>query len=240
MFGIGRRARHRDLVKTELRDGIGHFAQAAAHAREGVGSTVAPRVGAAKDYVAPKAAKVRGGAQRRWGSTMAAIAPLAVAADGAVRQAGSAARKGNLKDMGKKKSKGRLSKGATVLALGAAVGAAGAFALRRRRDNQEWHAYDPAATLTGVSKDPAGQTERDLARSASTARETNTATMAPEKAHGDKLASATDSITETAKQGASKTTESAKRAAGANGKSSDETTAVIGGSATTASRKSNN
>ncbi|ASW57224.1 hypothetical protein CIK06_28420 [Plantactinospora sp. KBS50] len=185
---------------------------------------------AARERVAPGAAMIRGNAarvrsdaQRRWGSTMSTLAPLAVAAVDGARQAGTATtRKAKAAEMKrKKKSGGRLAKAAKVLAVGAAIGAAGAMVLRRRRNDQEWYAYDPAATLTGVDpagthngvpKDPAGRTESDLAASAATAPETS---VTPDQADagtatgraatsGDKPGSATSSMTQTAKQAAGK------------------------------------
>ncbi|MFB9234518.1 hypothetical protein ACFFWC_03035 [Plantactinospora siamensis] len=223
MFGIGRRTRHRDLVKSELGESLDHFVQAASHAADGVGSTVGPRVTAARTRVAPGAAKVRGGAakvrgdaQRRWGSTMSALAPLAVAAADGARQAGTGTTRGKAKVTGmkgkKKKSSGRFGKAAKVLAVSAAVGAAGAMVLRRRRDDQEWNAYDPTATLTPAAKDPAARTESDLATNAATAPETNitpeqtTASTTTGRAatSGDKPGSATSSVTENAHQAAGK------------------------------------
>lgn len=148
VFGLGRRKAHRDLVRAELGESLGHFRQAATHAADGVSATVGPRVRAARGYAGPAAARARKG----WESTVVAAAPVAVAALNAARQTGPVTRKAKtMKAMQKKPA--RSSRGWTrlgaMLAAGTAVGAAGAFALRRRRQPR-WDEYDPAQALDAV------------------------------------------------------------------------------------------
>ncbi|MBO4205305.1 hypothetical protein [Micromonospora echinofusca] len=160
MFGIGRRKSQGALVRSELGESLGHLKRAANHAAYGVGATVGPRVQAARDSVSPTAARVRDTATTGWSSTMAALAPLAVAAAGGARQAGSAARKAKAKNMmmqnrkkqqAARKRRSMLRTG--LLAAGAVAGVAGAMAVRRRRDQQQWEEYDPSRSLVGAREE---------------------------------------------------------------------------------------
>ncbi|MFI6823708.1 hypothetical protein ACIBJE_22620 [Micromonospora sp. NPDC050187] len=150
VFGIGRRKSQAQLAKAELNQGVGHLMQAATYASRGVGHSVGPRVQAARVAVAPTAVRVRDSAARGWGSTVATLAPLAMATRGAA-QAGTIARKAKVKNvrMVKQKKKARRRGGIMtgLLAAGAVAGVAGAMAMRRRRDQQEWAEYDPNRTL---------------------------------------------------------------------------------------------
>lgn len=156
VFGLGRRKAHRELVRAELGEGLGHFRQAANHAADGVGAAVGPRVQAARGYVGPAALRAKKG----WESTMVTAAPMAVAALDGARQARAMARKATpskaeqkwTKATRKKKSARGGSHGlrlATLLAAGAAFGAAAAFALRRR-NQPRWDEYDPGQALDAV------------------------------------------------------------------------------------------
>lgn len=151
MFGIGRRKTQGQLAKAELNRGVGHLMQAATYASRGVGQSVGPRVQSARGAVAPTAVLVRDKASRGWGSTVATLAPLATATRGGSMQAGSVAKKAKAKSMRmtKPKKKGRRRGGMMtgLLAAGAVAGVAGAMAMRRRRDQQEWAEYEPARTL---------------------------------------------------------------------------------------------
>jgi hypothetical protein len=235
VFGFGRRKAHRDLVKAELGESFDHLVQAATHAAGGVGAAVGPRVRSARQQVGPTATRVRDTASHGWGSTMAAFAPLAVAATDGARQAGTAAKRAKAKGLRptrKKESfmaRKRWPMVAGVLAAGAVAGTV--IAARRRRA-QEWDSYDPAGTLSAMDGDsdvvgigPAGQPGRDLPRTESTgtAAGGTSTTSGPGKdnptvatgktaaakgtaaAAEDKLASATSAITESAKQSAAKT-----------------------------------
>jgi hypothetical protein len=151
VFGIGRRKSQGQLARAELNQSISHLVQAANHAAKGAGSSVGPRVQVARGYVGPAAAKVRDRASTGWGTTLTTLAPLAAAARDGAAQAGPLTRKAKSKNMritGKKKQPRRRGSMMTgLLAAGAVAGLAGAVALRRRREQQEWAEYDPTRTL---------------------------------------------------------------------------------------------
>ncbi|HEY0701070.1 MAG TPA: hypothetical protein VGD43_25065 [Micromonospora sp.] len=160
---MGRRKTHAALVKAELGESLGHLRQAATHAAGGVGATVGPRVKAARGYVAPKAAKVRESASDGIGSTMAKLAPLAVAAAGA-RQAGTVARKAKAEDMrGMRRNRKQAAKAARagkrrstmtrLIAAGVVAAAVGTMAARRRRARQEWESYEPVGAMETIRED---------------------------------------------------------------------------------------
>lgn len=177
MFGIARRKSHRQLVREELGESLDHFVQAATHVARGAGATVGPKVNTARARVTPAAGRMKTAASSGWGSTIAALAPLATAATEGARQAGSATRNAkadnakalqknakalqkNAKVLQKKSSKikgkktdGNRSKLGTLLVVGAAVGAAGAMVLRRRKQ-QQWDQYDPSRPI-GTDERPA-------------------------------------------------------------------------------------
>ncbi|WDZ85896.1 hypothetical protein [Micromonospora cathayae] len=151
VFGIGRRKTQGQLARVELDRGVNHLMQAATYASRGVGQTVSPRVRAARGAVAPTAVLVRDRTAQGWGSTVATLAPLAVAARGRAAQAGTVAKKAKAKNMRmvkQQKKKARRGGGMMtgLLAAGAVAGVAGAIAMRRRRDRQEWAEYQPART----------------------------------------------------------------------------------------------
>ncbi|MEV4117290.1 hypothetical protein [Micromonospora sp. NPDC049645] len=147
VFGFGRRKSQGQLAKAELNQSISHLMLAANHAAKGAGATVGPRVQVARGYVGPTAAKVRDHASTGWGTTLTTLAPLAAAARDGAAQAGPLTRKAKSKTMritGKKKQSRRRGPMMTgLLAAGAIAGLAGAVALRRRREQQEWAEYDP-------------------------------------------------------------------------------------------------
>ncbi|WFF02045.1 hypothetical protein [Micromonospora sp. WMMD964] len=151
VFGFGRRKSQGQLAKAELNQSISHLMQAANHAAKGAGATVGPRVQVARGYVAPTAAKVRDRASTGWGTTLTTLAPLAAAARDGAAQAGPLTRKAKSKTMritGKKKQPRRRGSMMTgLLAAGVVAGLAGAVALRRRREQQEWAEYDPTRSL---------------------------------------------------------------------------------------------
>ncbi|RLP93126.1 hypothetical protein EAD89_07105 [Micromonospora sp. BL4] len=150
VFGIGRRKSRGQLAKAELNQSISHLMLAANHAAKGAGATVGPRVQVARGYVEPAAAKVRDRASTGWGTTLTTLAPLAAAARDGAAQAGPLTRKARSKNMRitkKKQPRRRGSMMTGLLAAGAIAGLAGAVALRRRREQQEWAEYDPTRTL---------------------------------------------------------------------------------------------
>ncbi|OKI57982.1 hypothetical protein [Micromonospora sp. CB01531] len=164
VFGIGRRKTQGQLAKAELSQGIGHLRQAAAHAAKGVG----PRVQAARAAAAPTAIMVRDRASDGLASTAATLAPLVLAVRNAQAEAAgkkavvgrTAARKAavtrqakakNLKAARKRKRSRGMMTG--LFAAGAVAGLAGAMAMRRRREQQEWAEYDPTGTLEPMRED---------------------------------------------------------------------------------------
>jgi hypothetical protein len=156
VFGIRRKSRG-ELFKSEMGESFDHFMQAATHAAGGVGATVGPRMNTARGYVEPPATRVRDGAVAGWATTMAALAPLVAAASDGAKQAKYVAKTKNIKNI-RKKEQPKMSRWpmvAGIVAVGAAVGAAGAVAMRRRRQ-QQWDEYDPGkalgdAPVTGTS-----------------------------------------------------------------------------------------
>ncbi|MFU8853868.1 hypothetical protein ACNAW0_23210 [Micromonospora sp. SL1-18] len=168
MFGIGRRRTRGQLARAELNQGIGHLRQAAAHAARGAGTSVGPRVQAARVAVVPTAIMVR---DRASSGLAATLAPLVLALRDAQAEAAGktvagrkaaaakqaavnrktkaknlkAARKGQ-----KNRSTGRM---VGLLAAGTVAGLAGAMAMRRRREQQEWAEYDPTGGLEPMRED---------------------------------------------------------------------------------------
>ncbi|HYN96506.1 MAG TPA: hypothetical protein VES42_21910 [Pilimelia sp.] len=127
-------------MREELGEGLEHLAQAASHAAGGVSSTVGPAAG-----------KLRNTASAGLGTTVATLAPLAVAAKDTARKA----KVTNLRAVRRSEAaavsaSSRWPRLATLLAAGAAVGAVSALVLRRRRQQQQWDEYDP-----GAGADPA-------------------------------------------------------------------------------------
>lgn len=130
---------HSDLMREELGESIDHLRQAATYAAGGIGS-MGPRVASAREYVKPE--HIRDVASAGWESTVAALAPLALAAKDGAEQA----RKTHAKNLKKKLKKESQMSGRRwpvlvgLLAAGAAVGVAGAVVMRRRR-RQQWDEY---------------------------------------------------------------------------------------------------
>ncbi|MGW1058720.1 hypothetical protein [Micromonospora rubida] len=171
VFGIGRRKTQGQLAKVELNQGIGHLRQAATYAAKGAGATVGPRVQAARGAVAPTALVVRDRASSGVASTVAALAPLALAVRNAQAEAAGKAVAGkkaaagrqaalskkvkakNLKVTRKKQKKSSRGMMVGLLAAGTVAGLAGAMAMRRRREQQEWTEYAPAAHTLEPARD---------------------------------------------------------------------------------------
>ncbi|WP_130329948.1 hypothetical protein [Micromonospora kangleipakensis] len=171
VFGIGRRKTQGQLAKAELNQGIGHLRQAATYAAKGAGATVGPRVQAARGAVAPTAVVVRDRASSGVASTVAALAPLVLAARNARAETAGKAVAGrkaaaakqaavskkvkakNMKAAKKKQKKSRGGMMTGLLAAGTVAGLAGAMAMRRRREQQEWAEYDPAGKLDPMRED---------------------------------------------------------------------------------------
>jgi hypothetical protein len=157
VFGIVRKKSRSQLVKQELGQSVEHFKLAATHAARGTGASVGPKINAARDRVQPAAGRVRDAATTSWGSTLAALAPLAAAATEGARQANKDTRKAKAKNMkalqkktdkalGRKRTGRRVSRLTGLLIAGAAVGAAGAIVLRRKQQ-AKWDEYDPSRPI---------------------------------------------------------------------------------------------
>lgn len=167
MLGMARRKTHSQLVKAELGESFDHFMQAATHAAGGVGATMGPKA-------ADGMTRVRETASHGWESTMAALAPLAAAAAEGAREAGLSTKRAGRKARraGARKMRAvtpkresRMSRNrwpmlAGLLAAGAAVGAAGALVMRRRKQ-QQWQEYEPSQTMEPVAADT-GETSMDV------------------------------------------------------------------------------
>jgi hypothetical protein len=165
VLGMARRRTRSQQVKAELGESLDHFMQAATHAAGGVGATMGPK---AADGVH----RVRETASHGWESTMAAFAPLAAAAAEGAREAGRTtkragrkARRASTKKMRaatpqreSRMSRKRWPMLAGMLAAGAAVGAAGALVMRRRKQ-QQWQEYDPSHAMEPVAADTGETTD---------------------------------------------------------------------------------
>jgi hypothetical protein len=205
VFGIRRKSRS-ELFRAELNESFDHFMQAATHAAGGVGATVGPRYGVARDYVTPPATKIKGAAANGWGTTVSTLAPLAAAASDGAKKAGKATSKAKGKAVSKMKkeppkSSRRWPMMAGVAALAAVVGA-GAMIARRRRQQQQWDEYDPGRAL-----DPVASESTTTAGGMSTPGASATSTTGTAKS--GKAGSMADKASDTAEDTAAKAEEKA-------------------------------
>jgi hypothetical protein len=166
-----RRKSHSHMARRELGQSLEHFLSAASHAAKGTGATVGPRMSAARERVQPAAGRVKDAASSGLGSTIAALAPLAAATRKSSKEAGKTTRKAkqrNAKALEKKVNKAmnarqsgrRPARMAGLLLAGAAVGAASAFIMRRRR--QKWDEYESGRSTAAT---PMADTTTDTAAS---------------------------------------------------------------------------
>lgn len=165
MFGIVRRKSNSQLVRQELGQSVEHLKQAANHAARGTGATVGPKFYAARDRVQPAAGRVKDVASTGWGSAVATVSAAGDTirkADRDTRQSAKDARKTTNKNqkklqkktakaMSKKQSGGKKSKLTSLLVAGAAVGAAGAYFMRKR-NSQKWDEYDPSRPVSSTEQ----------------------------------------------------------------------------------------
>ena len=160
MFATMRRKNRSAKMKSELGQSVDHFKRAASLAAQETSATVGTRFYAARDRVQPAAGKAKDAAASGWGSAVATVTPLVTAATEKAQQAGKTTAKvskkeakANKKDakrlekranktLGRKQKSRSGSKLGGLLLIGAAVGAAGAFVVRKRRQEQ-WDEYDP-------------------------------------------------------------------------------------------------
>jgi hypothetical protein len=204
VFGRRHVKSRQDLVRAEFGESAELFRQAAAHAAGGLGATVGPHLGSAKNtakdkfgsakssakdktasargLVKPTAGRVTTVASQGWNSTLAAVAPLTEAA----KQGSAHGTKLRAKELNQKTHKNKGGKENTswtaftsaketestshtglyvLLATGAAVGAAGALAARRRT-RTKWSEYEPASLHSDASSfADAGATSKDFSGS---------------------------------------------------------------------------
>jgi hypothetical protein len=168
VFATLRRKNRSAKMKSELGQSVDHFKRAASLAAQETSATVGTRFYAARDRVQPTASKAKDAASGSWDSALATLTPLVTAATAKAQQVSSTTAKvskkeakANKKDakknakklqkradktLGRKKSRKSGKLGGLLLA-GAAVGAAGAYVVRKRRQEQ-WDEYDPSPATT--------------------------------------------------------------------------------------------
>ena len=167
MFATMRRKRRSTKMKNELGQSVDHFKRAASLAAQETGATVSPKITAARDYVQPAAVKARDAASSGWDSALAALTPLVAAATDTSRQTAQVstkAVKANKKEarkhakkiekrankaLSRKQSGSKASTLAGLALVGAAVGVAAAYVMRRRQAAQ-WDEYDPGAPIAST------------------------------------------------------------------------------------------
>jgi len=167
VFATMRRKNRSAKMKSELGQSVEHFKRAASLAAQETSATVGPRFYAARDRVQPTASKAKNAATGSWESAVATLTPLVTAATEKAQRASKSTATASKKDLkaskkdakkiqkrankalkGKQSSKG--SKLGGLLLAGAAVGAAGAYVLRKRRQEQ-WDEYDPSPATTRIT-----------------------------------------------------------------------------------------
>ena len=164
MFATMRRKNRSAKMKNELGQSVDHFKRAASIAAQETSATVGPKFNAARDRVQPTAAKAKDAASSSWDSALATLTPLITAATDKAQQVSRNTAKASKKDvkasrktarknakrlekranktLGRKQAGRSRAKLGGLLLAGAAVGAAGAYVMRKRRQEQ-WDEYDP-------------------------------------------------------------------------------------------------
>jgi len=179
VFALMRRKNRSANMKSELGQGVDHFKRAASLAAQETGATVGPKFYAARDRVQPTATKAKDAATSSWDSALKTLVPLITAASQnakqvsnrtaktaqATRKTAEATKKNakanakNAKKLQKTTSKAlRRQKGGSkgsklggLLLAGAALGAAGAYVVNKRR-REQWDEYDPAPVVTTTTR----------------------------------------------------------------------------------------
>lgn len=168
MFATMRRKNRNTKMKSELGQSVDHFKRAASLAAQETSATVGPKFYAARDRVQPTAVRAKDAASSGWGSAVATLTPLVTAATEKAHLANKTTAKATKKDvkaskrnakklrkrtnkaLGRKQSGRRGAKLGGLLLAGAAVGAVGAYVVRKRQRDQ-WDEYDSS---------PVGSTSR--------------------------------------------------------------------------------
>jgi len=167
VFATMRRKNRSAKMKSELGQSVDHFKRAASIAAQETSATVGPKFYAARDRVQPTANKAKGAASSSWDSALATLTPLVAAATEKAQQVSRTTAKASKKEakatrkdarknakklekrankkLARKQKSRTGSKLGGLLLAGAAVGAAGAYVVRKRRQEQ-WDEYDPSPT----------------------------------------------------------------------------------------------
>lgn len=163
MFATMRRKRRSTKMKNEIGQSVDHFKRAASLAAQETGATVGPKFNAARDRVQPAAVKAKETASSSWDNALAALTPLVTAAT-QTATTGKKALKANKKDakknakkiekradkaLSRKQGRSKTSTLAGLALVGAAVGVAAAYVVRRRKAAQ-WDEYDPSAPISST------------------------------------------------------------------------------------------
>jgi len=165
VFATMRRKNRSAKMKSELAQSVDHFKRAASLAAQETSATVGPKIYAARDRVQPTAVKAKDAASSSWDSALATLTPLVTAATEKTQRVSKSTAKASKKDAKKKAKKldksaaralgrKRSNRGAKLgglLIAGAAVGAAGAYVVRKRRQEQ-WDEYDPTPVTSSTTQ----------------------------------------------------------------------------------------
>ena len=165
MFATMRRKNRSTKMKNELAQSVDHFKRAASLAAQETSATVGPKIYAARDRVQPTAVKAKDAASGSWDSAVAALIPLVTAANAKTQRVSKSTAKASKKDAKKKarkldrsaakatgrKRKNRGTRLGGLLVAGAAIGAAGAYVVRKRRQEQ-WDEYDPTPVTSSTTQ----------------------------------------------------------------------------------------
>jgi hypothetical protein len=131
-----------EQMMNEMAESYSHLKQAAGHVAGGTAERLTPRYD-----------RARNAASRGWSTTKGAFSPLYLQ-----MQEGAA----NARREQQVSKKNRWPALAGLLAAGAAVGAAGAMVVRRRRAASQWDEYEP---LPGATDTPYGESKVSTAAS---------------------------------------------------------------------------
>ena len=157
MFATMRRKNRSARMKSELGQSVDHFKRAAVIAAHETSATVGPKIHAARDRVQPTATKAKDAASSSWDSAVATLTPLVAAATENAAKVSKRTVKANKKTarklerrtnrvLGRKRRRRTGIKLGGLLLAGAAVGAAGAYVVRKRR-REQWDEYEPSGPI---------------------------------------------------------------------------------------------